>query len=337
MDSELRMQASYELQVIKDDEYTIVSSEMSWLDKCMLYVIGVTKTPSGKHRSKCLRIAFITIQILAFFSVSSYIGYWSYRTVTEKNDIYNTTVALLSNISTITLRILSLYYFNFKFEYFWYSQLGRFQVVKWYKYMIIVYIVFVIMVIISFSVSAMSIMIKDEDKWYNIIGQFLENVFGFWLYSMPNLFINVMVCVIALKYKYYLLRIIDGINDKSTELADLMDRYKLIAKEFKHDMAPILTCGVYFNFIPLLLIIWRTIFLLTAGTMKDKEGRLTLFVTSYVELGPLLIMYVIAGCYLNETYESMHAALRITRRSTFFFVVGFAVSRIVSLYFAQLN
>ena len=348
-------------------------NEFKWLDKWMLYFLCVPRKVNGEYRSKSFRISILTIQIIMILFQIPWLAYdvvLMFEAATDYQ-LYYVSVWIVYVSSFVILRFLSLYYFYFKFQYPW-RRISHKMAKENSKYIAVTIVLYVAAHFTCDIVYSIAWPLSYHIRWY------YHPLFIFCIFVLgpPVWFMMVIQFIIASKYKQYLSVLINSIQIdlKHTDFQDIFDEYKMISKEFKKEYSWVIIYSAHLILAPGLIVIWINVWQAQSGGIGGRYMSTAGLLFNYISLSMNIAVFVMAGCYLNETSRSLQKALwkyieeteietnnqsllittllsytkdhpieikflkiRVTRRGTLLFVMGYIMSRVVSKYVSYFN
>ena len=260
-------------------------------------------------------------------------------------------VLLLYMSSLILSRVVIQFYILCKFNYPWYYQLHCDVTTQNPSTVYISIIIILVMVNLSFF-----FLFSIGIVWWAGIGS------GYIIY-LPLFWILVIQSAIA--YKYHQCFSILSSQSKVTRIFDI---YKQVYKDFKSDYPLILNVSIQWQVLPVLFFLWSAAYDVVYPTAAIEW---LFWSCIFLMIVPIISVIFISGCFLNEKLDEFHkllwdryeneqdqeelnlysrliqyinhhpiefklAGLRITKKNTILFILGFIASRLATNLVAYL-
>lgn len=346
----------YELMTANDNGHqTDNKTLIKWLNGINMCLFCVVRSPTGKHRSKCYALMLYSLNALIICSCSVELGYTTYniyKSYDSEGDLLFI-VFVLWVYTFVALRMTIQFYMLCKFNYPWYYKLHlESEEIKTSR----IYISVIIGIILLELLSGIVLIWPDSGDWTGIVTNLLFDATVFIILWFSTFWILAIQSAIA--YKYH--RCLSIISAKQNVMR-VLDIYKEIYKEFGSDMPLILKICIQWKVVPLVFFLWTTAYRAYAGS-----DHVTLIFSDYagilLDALSTVSAVVVSGCFLNEkadefnsllwekfelekdkeqlyllsaviVYVKEHpiqftfAGLRITKKNTVVFILGFIASR----------
>ena len=296
---------------------------------------------------------------------------WHNYNSTSKKEIW---IRAALYISVVISKALILYYYCHVFNYFWYFECVSVNPVKpWksYNYVIKFCILIEIAAGIIMVVGAQSVISDTPFGKFMSVFWNIGNIAAIPTLNLPALFAYIIQSAAAFKYTQYLSYLTANIRQDTSQLKAVFDDYKLMYKEYEKDYHKIIKYCVQINLIPPIVVLWLNIYYI----MEEIHEYWWWYSFWYITFTAQITLYIMSAWSLNGTFELLYKTLwtnlekctlkeddsnidgitttltaymrehpieikfmkiRVTKGRTFLFVVGFALSKIISIYVTSL-